>query len=422
MPGALAITDRLHAFGADLGVVLGDLLDLVHTLTRLRSVPDLRDGLALPEADRVRGAALADTLTVPELARLWQMLLKRHAGGGDRPGPPRRRRDGADPAVPRCRAADAGRVGEAADRRRRAGLAARRQPTATPAGAGARHGRRRHRGRLPDPDGAGAAAAGPARRAHWRASATWWRCAPARDPTLHAHLRHAVHLVRFSPGVIELRPDATAPRDLAPRLAALLLEATGARWTIALSSALGEPTLGQQGEQAEAARRTHASDHPLVRAILAEFPGATLGAVRDASVDAYGLPPPVPLGEPDMPAFIPPDAERKHHHHGGRRVKNLAGLMKQASQMQSKMAEMQAKLEEMEIEGSSGAGMVTVVLSGKGDAEAGQASTPSWPTRPRSRCCRTCCWPPTPTPAASWRRRPRPRWRRSPAACSFPAG
>ena len=48
-------------------------------------------------------------------------------------------------------------------------------------------------------------------------------------------------------------------------------------------------------------------------------------------------------------------------------MKNLAGLMKQASQMQAKMAEMQAKLEEMEIGGMSGAGMVQVTLSGKGD-------------------------------------------------------
>ena len=48
-------------------------------------------------------------------------------------------------------------------------------------------------------------------------------------------------------------------------------------------------------------------------------------------------------------------------------MKNLAGLMKQASQMQSKMAEMQAKMEAMEIEGSSGAGMVSLVLSGKGE-------------------------------------------------------
>ena len=48
-------------------------------------------------------------------------------------------------------------------------------------------------------------------------------------------------------------------------------------------------------------------------------------------------------------------------------MKNLAGLMKQASQMQSKMAEMQTTLEAMEIEGGAGAGMVGVVLSGKGD-------------------------------------------------------
>lgn len=46
-------------------------------------------------------------------------------------------------------------------------------------------------------------------------------------------------------------------------------------------------------------------------------------------------------------------------------MKNLAGLMKQASQMQSKMQEMQAKLEAMEVEGSAGAGMVTVVMTGK---------------------------------------------------------
>jgi DNA-binding YbaB/EbfC family protein len=48
-------------------------------------------------------------------------------------------------------------------------------------------------------------------------------------------------------------------------------------------------------------------------------------------------------------------------------LKNLAGLMKQASQMQAKMQEMQAKMEAMEVEGAAGAGMVTVTLSGKGD-------------------------------------------------------
>lgn len=48
-------------------------------------------------------------------------------------------------------------------------------------------------------------------------------------------------------------------------------------------------------------------------------------------------------------------------------MKNIAGLMKQASQMQAKMAEMQAKLESLEVEGAAGAGLVSVLLSGKGE-------------------------------------------------------
>ena len=48
-------------------------------------------------------------------------------------------------------------------------------------------------------------------------------------------------------------------------------------------------------------------------------------------------------------------------------MKNLAGLMKQAQQMQSKMEEMQARLQEMERVGEAGAGMVRVTLNGKGE-------------------------------------------------------
>jgi len=46
---------------------------------------------------------------------------------------------------------------------------------------------------------------------------------------------------------------------------------------------------------------------------------------------------------------------------------NIARLMKQAQEMQSKMAEMQAKLEAVEISGAAGGGMVTATLNGKGD-------------------------------------------------------
>ncbi len=48
-------------------------------------------------------------------------------------------------------------------------------------------------------------------------------------------------------------------------------------------------------------------------------------------------------------------------------MKNIAGLMKQASQMQARMAEMQEKVEAMEVTGESGAGMVKITLAGKGE-------------------------------------------------------
>lgn len=48
-------------------------------------------------------------------------------------------------------------------------------------------------------------------------------------------------------------------------------------------------------------------------------------------------------------------------------MKNLGGLMKQAQQIQERMQEMQARLETMEMTGESGAGLVRVTLSGKGE-------------------------------------------------------
>ncbi len=47
-------------------------------------------------------------------------------------------------------------------------------------------------------------------------------------------------------------------------------------------------------------------------------------------------------------------------------IKDLGGLMKQAQQLQSKMADMQAELEDLEVEGISGGGLVKVRLNGKG--------------------------------------------------------
>jgi len=48
-------------------------------------------------------------------------------------------------------------------------------------------------------------------------------------------------------------------------------------------------------------------------------------------------------------------------------MKNLSQMLKQAQEMQSKMAEMQTALEQIEVTGQSGAGLVSVTVSGKGE-------------------------------------------------------
>lgn len=51
-------------------------------------------------------------------------------------------------------------------------------------------------------------------------------------------------------------------------------------------------------------------------------------------------------------------------------MKNMADIMRQAQEMQAKMAEAQQKVEEVEAEGVAGAGLVKVTLKGKGDMTA----------------------------------------------------
>ncbi len=291
---ALQITERAYERGADLGTMLQDLLELVHTVTRLKSIPALRDSHELPEAERTRGAALADQLSVPALARAWQMLLK---GVGEVEVAPDRRAAAEMVLIRLCHVSDLPTPGDLL-RRLTSGAATTASSSAASPLSGAGSGTRAVVGGAPI--AAAAADAGP-RLASFRDVTAL--VAEKREAMLHAHLIHSVHLVRFAPPVIELRPRQEAPRDLAPRLSALLSDATGTRWTIALSAAEGEPTVAEQGTAADTARRTAAADHPLVRAIMDAFPGARIDTVHDATADAYGLP------AIDVPEFTPPDAE-----------------------------------------------------------------------------------------------------------------
>ncbi|WP_052213847.1 DNA polymerase III subunit gamma/tau [Belnapia sp. F-4-1] len=277
---ALTLLDRAHERGADPAVVLQDLLELTHTLTRLRSVPGLKDDPSLTEGERTRGAALAERLSVPVLGRAWQMLLK---GLGEVNEAPDRRAATEMVLIRLAHVAEMPTPGDLVRRLTEGGTVPANAPRPAPTGNGG--------GMRAVANGAPVladAVATPdlAQPRSWREVVA---LASGRKPMVHAHLVHSVHPVRVQPGRIEMRVQPDTPRDLATELGALLLERTGQRWTIALSNAEGEPTLAQQGREADAERRSLAQSHPLVQAVLAAFPGTVIEAVRDAGADAYGL-------------------------------------------------------------------------------------------------------------------------------------
>lgn len=51
-------------------------------------------------------------------------------------------------------------------------------------------------------------------------------------------------------------------------------------------------------------------------------------------------------------------------------MKDLMGIMKQVRDMQARMQKVQSELSQMEVTGEAGAGLVKVVLTGKGDLKA----------------------------------------------------
>jgi DNA polymerase III subunit gamma/tau len=286
--GALQQVRTLHDGGADPIMVLQDLLDRLHLLTRLKIVASAGEGDPLVEGERARALPLAQHLGMPVLARAWQMLLKgleevqrapqplqaaemvliRLAYVADLPAPADVVRAlgtmggaGAAPASPRPSA-----MGGAA----------------SPAGAPVAVARTAS---APGERGSGAVALAadtreidPCPQSFAEVLALFDR---HRESVLRSHLFGSVHLVGFEPGRIELRLGGAAPRDLPNRVGQLLQQWTGLRWTLVLSNESGAPSLREQAESRAAEMRSAAVAHPLVRAVLDTFPGARIEEVRD---------------------------------------------------------------------------------------------------------------------------------------------
>jgi len=72
---ALARMSALYQTGAEPLVVLTDLADFTHFVTRIKIVEDAANDLGASETERIRGLEFSKTLSVRSLSVLWQMLL-----------------------------------------------------------------------------------------------------------------------------------------------------------------------------------------------------------------------------------------------------------------------------------------------------------------------------------------------------------
>jgi DNA polymerase III subunit gamma/tau len=297
---ALTQLDRLYADGADPLLIMQDLLDLGHFLTRLKLAPEAGAGDPLAEGDRERARPFAAKLSMPVLARLWQMLLKgveevqvapspiqaaemvlvRLAYVAELPVPADLVRTIAATPANSPHPNPPPRAGEGTSRPYPASLSpANSPPLAGEARVGA----------IPPSAAPVAVRAEP----ETEPASPQYEAMPQnfvevlalfdkrREAVIASHLKNHVHLVTYEPGRIECRLAEGAPRDLANRLGQLLGEWTGARWLVALTDAEGLPTLRQQEE--ERARLVHGevARDPLVQAVLETFPGATIAAIRE---------------------------------------------------------------------------------------------------------------------------------------------
>jgi len=278
---ALDLLADQYAAGAAPVVVIQDLLELTHWLTRLRVAPDGADDPALAETERTRGVAMAQGLTLPALTRAWQMLLKGLSETRAAPMP----LQAAEMVL--VRLAYASDLPSPADAIKALGTGGavtqpRPAPSAPPSGAtraavsmaavgGAAAPARVTPAPAPRPEPV-AENALPAPVSFVEVVALFER---KREGKLAALLKRQARLVRFGEGMIEINPGKGAPSDFAGQVGKLLTEWTGQRWVVSVVNTAGALTLHDQEIDA-------AKTDPLVKSILDAFPGAVVEAIRRA--------------------------------------------------------------------------------------------------------------------------------------------
>ena len=101
-----------------------------------------------------------------------------------------------------------------------------------------------------------------------------------RDVKLLVEVETGLKLAAYQPGRIEFVPAENAPRDLAQRLGARLQTWTGNRWAVIVVNEGGGQTIAEIRDAADLELRAEAEKHPLVQAVIAQFPKAQIKSIR----------------------------------------------------------------------------------------------------------------------------------------------
>jgi DNA polymerase-3 subunit gamma/tau len=294
--------------GADPAVVLSDLAEFTHFVTRVKVVPTVADDPSLAETERTRGRAFATALSMRVLSRTWQMLFKglqevqsagkplaaaemvlvRIAYAADLPTP--------DEAIRGLQ--QNGGSGSSPAPNGSSGASAR--PPLAPRMDSPRSAPRASLGpaqlvtaQLPDYSAVRAqqpapASAQPVASAQPTAGALVLNSFPElvalahrkRDILTGRALERDVRLVRFEDGQLEIALEPAASRTLVHELQRKVSEWTGRRWMVVVSTDEGAPTIQVQNEVKQGALEQGVRADPLVQKVLARFPGAEIVGVR----------------------------------------------------------------------------------------------------------------------------------------------
>ena len=275
---ALDLFNRQYASGADPMIVLQDLLDLTHWITRVKIAPELADDPSMAQTERDRCAALAKTLPMGVLTRDWQMLLK---GVGEVLTAPSAKQAAEMVLIRLAYAAELPPPADLIkDIKNTAPVAAPvAAPVHSPAPASSDWGGvRAVAGGVPMTQ----AIPAPQGTVMFDTLADVVAYAYKQKEMMFAYnLQNCVSLVSFEQGKIEFYPMEHTPANLASDMAEKLKAWTGKTWLISVVNKQGGKTLLQEAQETKANLRKTMSANPVVSAVIMAFPGAKIDSIRE---------------------------------------------------------------------------------------------------------------------------------------------